>query len=221
MSALHPIVDMLGGIVGPHIEVVLHDLTQPETSVVALANGHVSDRGLGASILGGLKNDKAFIDATEQLSVRGEAVHSVMASYATVTRSGRELKSATVLFRDANGDLYAALCVNADLSHFQMAHSFLTKLLHPQPQSGPADAVLPDMDVLMREIISDAVRLHGKPVSMMNKKEKTLAVKNMLQRGLFIVKGGVERAAAALEVSRYTVYNYLEALRQEDDHDAG
>jgi predicted transcriptional regulator YheO len=36
----------------------------------------------------------------------------------------------------------------------------------------------------------------------------------MQQRGLFIVKGGVERAAAALGVSRYTIYNYLEALRQ-------
>jgi hypothetical protein len=35
----------------------------------------------------------------------------------------------------------------------------------------------------------------------------------MMQRGLFIVKGGVERAASALGVSRFTIYNYQEALR--------
>jgi hypothetical protein len=36
----------------------------------------------------------------------------------------------------------------------------------------------------------------------------------MMQRGLFIVKGGVERAAAALGVSRFTIYNYLDVLRE-------
>ena len=35
----------------------------------------------------------------------------------------------------------------------------------------------------------------------------------MQERGLFIVKGGVEKAASALGGTRYTVYNYLEQLR--------
>jgi predicted transcriptional regulator YheO len=49
----------------------------------------------------------------------------------------------------------------------------------------------------------------------MNKQAKVEAVRVMQERGLFIVKGGVEKAAAALGVSRYTVYNYLEQLRGE------
>lgn len=48
---------------------------------------------------------------------------------------------------------------------------------------------------------------------MMGKDEKIHAVEAMLERGLFMVRGGVERAAAALQVTRFTVYNYLEALR--------
>ncbi|RBH49962.1 hypothetical protein C3F00_035265, partial [Pseudomonas sp. MWU13-2860] len=45
------------------------------------------------------------------------------------------------------------------------------------------------------------------------KADKKQAVAQMLEQGLFIVKGGVERAAEALGVSRYTVYNYLDEIR--------
>ena len=37
----------------------------------------------------------------------------------------------------------------------------------------------------------------------------------MQERGIFIVKGGIEKAAAALGVTRYTVYNYLEEIRKQ------
>ncbi len=216
MNALHPIVKMLGSIVGPHIEVVLHDLTKPESSVVALENGHVSNRSLGASILNGPKEDKGFAAAVDELSVRGEPVHSIIEGYSTVTSNNRPLKSATVIFRDATGEPFVALCLNADMSNFEMAHAWLGQFLQPLQKAMPAQSAQPEMDVLMQEIISDAVRRTGKPITLMNKREKTQAVQTMQQRGLFIVKGGVERAAAALGVSRYTIYNYLEALRQEE-----
>jgi predicted transcriptional regulator YheO len=47
----------------------------------------------------------------------------------------------------------------------------------------------------------------------MDKEEKTAAVEMMLERGLFMVRGGVERAATALGVTRFTVYNYLEDVK--------
>jgi predicted transcriptional regulator YheO len=216
MGALHSVVQMLGGIVGPHVEVVLHDLTTPEASVVALANGHISQRQVGASILEGPREDQGFTGLSEELDTRGAAVHTVIGSYATVTADNRRLRSATVIFRDGGGEPFGALCLNADLSQFEVAHAWLGQLLQPLQSAGAAVAEKPEMDVLMQEIIRDAVHRAGKPLSMMKKLEKISAVRAMQQRGLFIVKGGVERAAAALGVSRYTIYNYLEALRRED-----
>lgn len=207
---------MLGAIIGPHIEVVLHDLTRPESSVVAIANGHVSGRTLGASILNGPKGDKGFASATEALTVSGDPVHSVIEGYSTVTDDNRVLKSGTVVFRDSSGEPFIALCLNSDLSNFEMAYAWLGQFLQPVQQPELLESEKPEMDVLMQEIINDAVRRCGKPLSLMNKREKTSAVQKMQQRGLFIVKGGVERAAAALGVSRYTVYNYLEAIRQDE-----
>jgi predicted transcriptional regulator YheO len=214
LSALHPIVEMLGRFVGPHIEVVLHDLTQPHASVVALANGHISNRSVGSPILMGPMDDKGFIAAYEAIGDRVEQRHSVVPDYVTLAPDGRKLKSGTVVFRDASGEPFAALCLNADMSNFELLHGWLGQLLAPQATPEAADAQRPELDTLMMDIISDAVRRLGKPVSMMNREEKITAVQTMLQRGLFIVKGSVERAAATLEVSRFTIYNYLDVLRQ-------
>lgn len=219
MNALHPIVTMLGTIVGPNIEVVLHDLMQPERSVVAIANGHISNRAIGSSIIDGPKYDKGFAAAKKEISARGEAVHSIIQDYATATNAGQELKSATVIFRDADGEPFATLCLNADLSAFHMAHAWLERLLHLKPAPEPSRAARgdePEMDTLMKEIISDAVHTFSKPVTAMTKDEKIHAVQEMMQRGLFMVRGGVERAAAALHVSRFTIYNYQEELRRRD-----
>ncbi len=222
MNALHAVVQMLGHIVGNHIEVVLHDLAKPQSSIAAIVNGNISNRRLGNSILSGPQDDQAFEAAKQSLGESGEAAHSVVGCYPTLTRSGRPLKSSTVIFRDANGDPFAALCLNADLSIIEAAHAALGRLLQPgtgarlEPAGEP-----PEMDILMREIISGAVLQLGKPVNLMDKEEKIQAVQAMMQRGLFIVKGGVEHAAAALGVTRFTVYNYLEALRGRNEMPQG
>jgi predicted transcriptional regulator YheO len=216
MGALHSVVQMLGSIVGPHVEVVLHDLTKPEASVAALANGHVSNRKVGASILEGPREDQGFSRLSEELQTRGEAIHTVVGDYTTVIGHDRRLRSSTVIFRDGGGEPFAALCLNADMSQFEMAHAWLGQLLQPLQSTGAVVTDKPEMSELIQEIITDAVRLTGRPLALMSKLEKISAVRAMQQRGLFIAKGGVEHAAKALGVSRYTIYNYLEALRQED-----
>lgn len=177
ISALQSVLQMLGGIVGPHVALTLHTLSGPRD---ALAAQH------------------------------GQSV---------VNDGSRHLRVATTVLRDSDGEAYAALRVSADLSQFELAHAWLGQLLQPLQQAGVVSAEPPQMDGLMQEIIRDAVRLTGKPLVLMNKQEKIAAVRTMQQRGLFIVKGGVAQAASALGVSRYTIYNYLDALRQQQPQD--
>lgn len=218
-AALKPVVEMLGAMVGPNVEVLLHDLTRPEHSIVAIVNGHVSNRSVGGSIISGPRDDVGFHEAQRQLSVQGKGQHSVMLGYPTVTASGLRLRSSTVLFRDSLGEPHAALCLNADMTMFEATHAWLEGFLRLQSRPARSAAAQPDMDTLMQEIIDDAVQRTGKPVSMMSRDEKTQAVQAMLNRGLFIVKGGVERAASALGVTRFTIYNYMGALREKGEAD--
>lgn len=216
INALRPVVPMLAAMAGTHLEVVLHDVSRPEKSVVAIANGHISGRAVGSSVLEGPHGDKGFAAATRVISTKG-AVHSVVDGYTTLTADGRTLKSASAIFRDASGVPFATLCLNADVSVFQATHAWLEQMLQPFRQAEveakppvPATAA-PQMDALMQEIIGDAV-----PLAKMSKEEKIQAVREMQRRGLFIVKGGVQRAAAALQVSRFTIYNYMEELRRRE-----
>jgi predicted transcriptional regulator YheO len=217
INTLQPIVQMLGSMVGTNVEVVLHDLTNPQRSVIGITNGHVTGRSIGSSVLSGPRGDLSFAAVMEELDVRGEAVHAVVQDYRTENSSGQLLKSSSVIFRDSEGEPFAALCLNADMTIFEAAHSWLERLLNTKPVPQPVQASEPEMDVLMKEIIDDAVHKLGKSVSVMNKEEKIYAVQVMMRRGLFIVKGGVARAAAALGVTRHSIYNYIDELRERSD----
>lgn len=216
LNALRQVVPMLAAMAGPHLEVVLHDVSRPENSVVAIANGHISGRVVGSSVLEGPHGDKGFAAATRVVSPGG-AVHSMVDGYETQMPDGRKLKSASAIFRDSDGIPFATLCLNADVGVFQATHAWLEQMLAPVrqiavvPRAAPAAASVQQMDTLIQEIIGDAVSL-----AAMKREQRIEAVREMQRRGLFIVKGGVQRAADALRVSRFTIYNYVEEIRQQD-----
>lgn len=217
-ATLLPIVDMLGGMLGDNVEIVLHDLTRPEGSIVAIANGHVSGRSVGHPILGGPRGDQGLDEVIRQINdpkPNGTGTSTIQ-DYPTLAASGQELRSASCLYRDSTGVLFAALCMNADLTVIRMAHSWLERQLGKAPRIESTDRNAPPMDALMRDVIADAVGKFGKPVKLMSKEEKITATRMMKSNGLFIVKGGVEKAAKALGVTRFTIYNYLEELRQRE-----
>lgn len=65
----------------------------------------------------------------------------------------------------------------------------------------------------MNEIIRTCILPSGHLRTGATKKEKVEIVRQMQKKGLFIVRGGVEMAARVLGVSRYTVYNYLDEIK--------
>ncbi|MNF93389.1 YheO-like PAS domain protein [compost metagenome] len=138
----------------------------------------------------------------------------VIENYATLAPDGRPLRSATVVYRDSSGQPFASLCINTDLSAIAAAHQVLGGLLGLASAPAPAPDESRDMTQLMAEIIQDAC---PGGVLGMKKAQKIEAVRQMQERGLFIVKGGIEKAAATLGVTRYTIYNYLEQIRAADN----
>jgi hypothetical protein len=66
----------------------------------------------------------------------------------------------------------------------------------------------------MDELISLAEQEVGRSLAHMNRVEKQRVVRFLDERGAFALRKSVERVADALGVSRFTVYNYLDASRQ-------
>ncbi|MCF1489301.1 PAS domain-containing protein [Pseudomonas sp. AA27] len=211
LTVLQATLQALGSVVPRNVEILLHNLEHPERSVVAIVNGHLSGRRVGSPILAAPEQDQGFKALMQASADQQGSAPVVLPDYPT-TLKGRSLRSATAIFRDRDGQPFASLCVNTDVTGLDAAMAFLQ---HFQPL-GATPAVVDeaaDMTALMAGIIQDALQRSGQ--GRMNKQAKVEAVRIMQERGLFIVKGGVEKAAEALGVTRYTVYNYLEQLRGE------
>ena len=211
LSMLRPLVEAVGATVGAHCEVVLHDLRVPERSVVAIWNGQVTGRRIGGPVVGGPSKDVALKMLDSSVT---ESTLSV--NYKTQARDGRELRSSSMVYRTPEGKPVIALCVNLDLSAMTMVRQLLDEITRPAPAESAAaedDAGQIDVSEIVEKIIRESVTEVGKPPKFMDRDERLRAVRLMHERGLFLIRGGVERAAGALGIARFTMYSYLKDVR--------
>lgn len=215
LQTLRAAISALESVIGRHTEIVLHDLEHPEKSVLAIANGHITGRVPGSPVLAVPAQDQGL---RALLNDRGQAADNtptVIPDYLTSGKNGQSLRSSTALYRDSNGKPFAALCINTDNSDLLAAKQCLDRLLSPGNSEAPVTEESADMTQLMADIIADSLSdLEGNQ-RLSRKQAKLAAVRKMQDRGMFIVKGGIEKAAAALGVTRYTIYNYLDEIRNE------
>jgi hypothetical protein len=74
--------------------------------------------------------------------------------------------------------------------------------------------ILPLQGALSR-LIDGVERELGAPLGELSRENKQRAVRMLEDRGAFVLRRSVEDVADALAVSRITVYNYLNAIREE------
>ncbi|WP_426768150.1 helix-turn-helix transcriptional regulator [Erwinia aphidicola] len=210
-------VRVIGSVIAANTEVVLHDLRSPEFSIAEIANPHVTGRRRGDSVLAGLRSDKAFISA---MDASAEPV-TLMLDYPTYSSSGAPLRSSTAFYRTPGKAPFAALCINVDNQSISDALTILqslTRTIPPQddapPRQNTIEAAHENIEDLMRDIITSATELSPGSSRADSKKARLLAVRQMQEKGIFLMKGGVEKAAAALGITRYTIYNYLDELKK-------
>lgn len=204
--ALAPIMTAIASAVGPHCEVVLHDLTSRnlERTIFAIENGHVSGRSVGGPSTNlGLE------------VLRDESADHNAFGYRACTADGRELRSSSVYYRNTEGHVIAALCINLDLTPLQSASNLISSLLPNSsvPSQGPRELVRPDINSVLDDMIAEAITTVGKPAPTMSKAERVEVLRLLEQRGAFHIKRAADIVARRLGVSRVTVYGYLDEVR--------
>ena len=116
------LVEFLGKVLGPDYEIVLHDLTDTRCSIVAIANGHVSGRSIGAPLTNlGLK----------VLTMGSYKNSDYLINYNGASRTNRVLRSSTMFLKDDNGEIVGMLCINFDDSKYVALSEEILKLCHP------------------------------------------------------------------------------------------
>ena len=216
--------EFLGQALGPDYEVALHDMTDKNRSIVAIANNHISGREIGAP----LTNVALKILMDKSYETQDYRLH-----YCGLSAEGKTLRSSTMFIKH-NGKLVGMLCINFDDSRYRAISDHILKLCHPdlfvtdvlaQPlpeseddisaRSSPekfrnsADAVA--LDAINREL----ERMGVTPEQLTP--EKRLQVIAALEAGgLFLLKGAVKSAAASLHCSPASVYRYITQIKNSD-----
>jgi len=70
------------------------------------------------------------------------------------------------------------------------------------------------MEDILQGTINEILTQELKPVKLMDKADNVRVVRTLDARGIFLIKGAVQAVACALNVSRYTIYNYFSEGRR-------
>lgn len=213
-----PIASFIAAIIGPKCEVVVHDISDPEHSIVHIENGHISGREVG--------------DASTDLVLKilkSEAYHeeAYIANYRASGKMGQSFRSSTYFIKNDQDKLVGLLCLNIDVTHMEVAAEWIQHILQggsnpyvapvvdqaPKEEKQATEYLQGNADDLLEHMISSVTsRLKISP-ERLSSQEKIEVVRELNELGVFLLKGGVSQVANSLSISEPTVYRYLQKLK--------
>lgn len=208
-----PVADMIVRTFGEDCEVLLHDLTTPQHSVVYAANSRVTGRRVGES----------FRNLVPKALFSNEKGEPFVANY-YYEHNGRLIRSSSLLIHDEKGALIGALCINVDSTHLREHRAWLQKALPDYDEKRLGQGECPffepeapvEGDRNVQEMVYDLIDkiLAESAENLATKERRIEVIRFMNDRGIFLMKGALERVADRLGISKVTVYSYLDEVRR-------
>ncbi len=207
MESLKTVVDGIAGTFGPRCEVVLHDLSTLDHSIIKIANGHVTGRTIGGSITDqGLRQ------------LRSDDKKNLVLNYRSVRNDGRPLKNSTLIFRNDTGVPIAAICINFDVTDILAFNALVQDVfgVSEEPQGDDVSETFEgDVVSTLEKMAVKAIHGIGKPLPTISKEERLQIVRELDGQGFFLIKGAVKILAEKLKISKFTIYNYLDQVKNQ------
>lgn len=189
---------------GDHCEVVLHDLTLPyDQTIVAIENGHITGRRVGGPGTNlGLE------------LLRGSTEDGNKTNYVTQTKDGHLLRSTSLYMRNKDDKVIGSLCINYDITELTMAEQALRSITMSGLQTGVRESFVTNVNDLLDALIQEAQESIAKPVANMTKDDKMKLIALLDEKGAFLIKKSSEKICLYLGISKYTLYSYLDEVKQ-------
>lgn len=213
LKCLFPVVDCIADLFGPFCEVVLHDISDPEHSIVKIRNSHVTGRKIGAPLT----------DIALEMIKESKDGLEILGNYNPHAKNGRLLKSNAVNIKDPSGKQVGILCFNFDVSRLQKYQQGLEQInetmkefafVKEEPKiKAKEEHFETDMWTVLQEMIDNIIEEKGKPTHQFSKEERLEVIHALNEKGIFFVKGAIHLVAGSLGISAPTIYRYLDEAR--------
>ena len=208
MDLLERLSKGIAALFGDNCEVTVHDLTSGyENTIVSIENGHVTGRHIG---------DGASELVLKAITEDSENVEDQYC-YLARTKSGRMVKSSSIYVRDDDGKLVGLFGINYDITDLIMAQRAIDTAVSVEKNQDEKNigAITTNVTDLLDRLIEEADAFIAKPVAMMTKDDKTQAIQYLADKGAFLIKKAGDKVSRHYDISKYTLYNYMDAERQE------
>ncbi|MCR5177001.1 MAG: helix-turn-helix transcriptional regulator [Anaerovibrio sp.] len=198
--------EMLAKTFGDDCEVVIHDLADPAHSVVYVANNSVTGRRVGDS----------FDQLIKKVILSEKLKDDYVANYYFDAPNGKKIRSSTLLIKDDKGKLAGALCINLDTTrlsrHIEYLQSFLPgQRTEETGQASEADKEPDNVNDMITRLMEGIIGSEGG--DGLTRDGRIEKIRFMDEKGIFLMKGSVEKAAEMLGVNKVTIYSYLDEVR--------
>ena len=227
LKILIPVVRGLAKILGRDYEVNLHDVTMPEHSLVMCENGHVTGRAPGAPM-----TDFGLYMLQSEEYQNKEGIYNYLAR----NNRGELIKCSAIFIRDDNDKVIAFMCINYDISKAAAAQELIESILHldmenveQYPEPADLTSQKPDkfpvpirewyareLDEVVTDSLTQVKKRIGTPLNYLSKPEKKEVIKELHDRGFFLLKGSVDRVASEMGNTKYTIYSYIRDVQKQE-----
>jgi len=196
---------LVGEMFAPDLEAIVHDLRQPDSSIIAITNGHVTGRKVG--------------DATSDLGrrrLRGEVPDRIV-NYQNESPLGEPMRSSTLAIRGPEGQRLGAISFNFRLTAFQDFAKFMATFVSGQHYDfleSKEQFFFKTPKEEIREVYRQFLVQKGLQGRMLSKDQKREVVQYFYEHGHFNKRGIVTEIADMLKLTRATVYRYLKQVAE-------
>ncbi|MFP3089010.1 helix-turn-helix transcriptional regulator [Treponema sp. TIM-1] len=201
------IVEFLGKACGENCEIVLQDLREGKMEIVAIANGHISGRTVGAP-----PTDLALrMMAQEEWKTR-----DYVCNYEGKTRDNRHLHASTFFLKNEKKDkLLGMLCVNIDTSKYTQLSEAVLKLaglgslkdIKPSEEF-QAENFYENMEEIIKSVLRE-MGVGGQTHHRLSQEERLTIIERLMEHGIFLLRGSVSSVAEKLHCSEASLYRYI------------
>ncbi|WP_026395385.1 helix-turn-helix transcriptional regulator [Acetobacterium malicum] len=213
------LVDFLGKSLGPDYEVALHDIGYDTNSIVAISNGNISGRTIGAPMTDlalSIVSDKSYRNSNYKINYKG------------ISKELRILRSSTMFIKDETDELVGLLCINFDNKKYvdisnqvlslcqpdnlieqNVTYESINSLLDDESESF-SGSVAELTETVLNKILADK----NIPIDRLTQSERLDIIDVLNKKGIFMLKGAVSEVANQLRCSDPSIYRYLSKLNK-------
>ena len=195
-----PLADFIAKMNGDHCEVLIHDVRDPEHSILYVTQPSLTNRHRGNGMTE---------YAVEMIRSKQYLREPFVVNYVGGTEE-RLFRSSTFFIRDGE-ELAGLLCVNVDVSNIVEGIDSLLKALILDPSQLLQKQEIFHFGSSMEDRIEAIFQrfLNARDIDELTTNEKRQLVRELRRDGVFEVKGKVSEIAKRLDVSEKTIYRYL------------